>query len=105
MNILIKGMEMPQEPTPITLYPDGRWGDYTEGIFGTFVLIPTPYGRLIDADEMCKKIVRFRDMETDEAERYSDSKLLERAYGANEVIAILEQSPTIIEAEGGGEDG
>ena len=52
--------------------------------------IPTPHGRLIDADELIKKLERHRDMCGD----------IEAQYGIDLAIRILRNIPTIIEAEG-----
>ena len=51
--------------------------------------IPTPHGRLIDADELSKKLERHRDMCGD----------IETQYGIDTAIRILNNTPTIIEAE------
>lgn len=51
--------------------------------------IPTPHGRLIDADELIKKLKRHRDMCGD----------IETQYGIDTAIRILRNIPTIIEAE------
>ena len=53
------------------------------------VEIPTPHGRLIDADEFIKKLERHRDMCGD----------IETQYGIDTAIRILNNTPTIIEAE------
>ena len=53
------------------------------------VEIPTPHGRLIDADELIKKLERHRDMCGD----------IEAQYGIDTAIRILRNIPTIIEAE------
>lgn len=47
-DILIRGMEMPKEPTPLTLYPDGRWNDYTDGANGEFLPLPEGHGDLVE---------------------------------------------------------
>ena len=47
-DIVIRGIEIPKEPTPLTLYPDGRWNDYTDGAKGEFLLLPGEYEKLID---------------------------------------------------------
>lgn len=39
-DILIRGMTTPKEPTPLTLYPDGRWHDYMDGANGEFLSLP-----------------------------------------------------------------
>ena len=51
--------------------------------------IPTPHGRLIDADELIEKLERHRDMCGD----------IEIQYGIDMAIRILNNTPTIIDAE------
>jgi len=51
--------------------------------------LPTPHGRLIDAEELIKKLERHRDMCGD----------IETQYGIDTAIRILRNIPTIIEAE------
>lgn len=51
--------------------------------------LPTPHGRLIDADKLSKKLERYRDMCGD----------IETQYGIDTAIRILNNTPTIIEAE------
>lgn len=51
-DILIRGMTTPKESTPLTLYPDGRWNDYTDGANGEFLSLPDEYGRLGDLDAL-----------------------------------------------------
>lgn len=53
------------------------------------VEVPTPHGRLIDADELKKKLEKHREMCGD----------IELAHGIDVAIRILENAPTIIEAE------
>lgn len=81
MSILLKDIPIPKEPTPITIYPDGRWYDYTDGTHGTWTKLPKKYGRLIDADELMNESLK------DGAYGYVDTKQI---YDA----------PTVIEAEG-----
>lgn len=50
--------------------------------------IPTPHGRLIDADELIKMLERHRDMCGD----------IEIQHGIDMAIRILNNTPTIIEA-------
>ncbi len=49
----------------------------------------TPHGRLIDADELIKKLKRHRDM----------CGVIEIQYGIDTAIRILENAPTVIKAE------
>ncbi len=79
-DILIRGMEMPKEPTPLTLYPDGRWNDYTDGANGEFLPLPEGHGRLIDANELELDLVRHNG-----------------AIG----FELIGNAPTIVPAEGG----
>lgn len=83
MSVLIKGMEMPE--SCVTCRWHERWGCGLTGI-GTntaegcpLVSIPTPHGRLIDADRL---------------PHYTGYAL-----SANEVAKAVETAPTIIGAE------
>lgn len=51
-DILIRGMKTLKEPTPLTLYPDGRWNDYTDGANGEFLFLPEGHGKLGDLDAL-----------------------------------------------------
>ena len=53
------------------------------------VEVPTPHGRLIDADELKKKLEKHREMCGD----------IELAHGIDEAIRILENATIIIKAE------
>lgn len=55
-DILIRGMKTLKEPTPLTLYPEGRWNDYTDGANGEFLSLPDEYGRLGDLDALEKEL-------------------------------------------------
>lgn len=69
-DIVIRGMEMPKEPTNITIYPDGCWCDYTSNdSYGKFVVLPEGYGRLIDADAL-DKFLDKKEKEADTEEFY-----------------------------------
>ena len=56
MSLIIKGLDTPQTPKRIIIYPNGTIVDGDKK--GTKILkaqaieIPTPHGRLIDADEL-----------------------------------------------------
>lgn len=92
MSILINGMEMPNACIDCPLFSE--WGDCSITHKWTWsdefplsenrmsdcplVEIPTPHGRLIDADDVDNHIIGYVD---------------------------LRECPTIIEAKGGGEDG
>lgn len=82
-DILIRGMEMPKEPTPLTLYPDGRWNDYTDGANGEFLPLPERHGRLGDLDALEKELA------------------FDYAYAA---AKVCHNAPTVIPAEGGNAD-
>lgn len=65
MSILIKGMKMPKDciKCPFCLLADGHWKCLADGSFADFggtcrppkcqlIEVPTPHGRLIDADAL-----------------------------------------------------
>lgn len=108
MSAMIKGIEIPNGCyyCPILQSSDGCF-DF-ECPFNSYLLwhnaedviryrpdscplveIPTPHGRLIDADELIKKLERHRDMCGD----------IEIQHGIDMAIRILNNTPTIIEAE------
>lgn len=93
MSILIKGMEMPtgERPVHIEIHQDGtvlQWKfNESDEIIGTAVEVPTPHGRLIDADAIPYKKIMY-DEETDEF-----------YYGVTK--PYIDRMPTIIEAEEG----
>ncbi len=80
MSILVKGMEMPKNCKECALYIDGAcyakgYRDY-RSIMDTakpddcpLVEIPTPHGRLIDADKLKSRLVL--DNESSELQRIS----------------------------------
>lgn len=86
MSLYIKGLDMPQTPKRIIIYPDGTIIDGDKK--GTKILkakaieIPTPHGRLIDGD-----------MVADMLDSMMVHKTLNSAY--DEVLNM----PTILEAE------
>lgn len=88
MSILIKEMDMPKgvKDVMITFYDEDGMDIYCEDIYNLerVVEIPTPHGRLIDAD----------DLETDtEWSEYLDGFM---SYSWMEI----QEAPTILEAEG-----
>ena len=105
MSILIKGMEMPKAcewcSFISTFTTESGLGcrcevekfefwDYSKRQENCpLVEVPTPHGRLIDADELKKKLEKHREMCGD----------IELAHGIDEAIRILENTTIIIEAE------
>jgi hypothetical protein len=96
MSLIIKGMDMPKKGVyhaVITFDGDSlgvRIPPSKKPFFsGRIVHMPTPHGRLIDADELMKKLERHRDMCGD----------IETQFGIDMAINILRNIPTIIEAE------
>ena len=88
MSILLKDIPTPKEPTPITIYPDGRWYDYTDGTHGTWTKLPKKHGRLIDAFKLLRALIR--------KEPFSDCARVVIA----ECMEEIRQAQTIVEAEG-----
>lgn len=103
MSVMIKEMNFPKNCMECDLHFIARGLD-NECIFSNdtvddcterrlyrcpLVEIPTPHGRLIDADELKKKLEKHREMCGD----------IELAHGIDEAIRILENATIIIEAE------
>ena len=112
MSLIIKGMNLPQHAAVsgdkdtayrciILAHPDNSVELVIDTEFATahynghnikrypITGIPTPHGRLIDADELSKKLERHRDM----------CGVIETQYGIDTAICILNNTPTIIKAE------
>ena len=106
MAILIKGMDMPEfGALNIFVLPDGKVLGEVSGqaplrlnILGTAVPVPTPHGRLIDADKLDGKIWEQRRniLFMDDTQK-ADMVLSGLIIAAN----AIEKSPTVIEAEEG----
>ena len=90
MSVLIKGMEMPKNDSWVNVRikeKDGKpiiafiTGEDLEGRYFEIEEVPTPHGRLIDADELKKDRINL--------------------YGTTDVVLMvdIENAPTIIEAE------
>lgn len=94
MSVLIKGMKMPTDCVSCRWHRKGRCiltdVETNTGRDCPLVEVPTPHGRLIDADE------------TKEALRRAEA--LTRAFGYHNVIQTVSEVPTIIEAEEGEQD-
>ena len=81
MSIILKGIDLPNGPIKLVLYPSGKVDEYVfnERIATDYqaIQIPTPHGRLIDGDDIY--IGRW-DIDSDLAEQ-------------------IQNAPTILEAE------
>ena len=87
-DIVIRGMEIPKEPTNITIYPDGCWCDYTSNdSHGKFVVFPEGHGRLTDADALKDVIGKF-------------SLAWEYGTGVSDCWDTINKAPIIVPAEG-----
>ena len=109
MSILIKDMEIPKNcvecklsdhisPTECPIYSIEK-GDYWDKRYKycPLVEVPTPHGRLIDADAFDERVRVAGGMSEEElTEDFKD--------GVQTVLYMLSKQPTIIEAEGS-EDG
>lgn len=85
MGILIKGINLPNSgQIELIIRPGGKVLSNTRGIYAEALQIPTPHGRLIDADELLGHL--SKDPLFDLVERYG-------------VSGVIESRPTIIEAE------
>lgn len=97
MSVIIEKLILPKSggvitySTEITIYPNGKAYFRDNNHNFRMAEIPTPlYGRLIDADELKKKLEKHREMCGD----------IELAHGIDVSIRILNNTPTIIEAGG-----
>ena len=89
MSILIKGMEMPQGNSTINvlIYADGTvyTGHVNDSRYSA-VSVPTPHGRLIDADVLIEAMMQIIGEQA--------------SYKAWALLDTARKQPTIIEAEG-----
>lgn len=115
MNLMIKGMDMPKHAikngTDDTLYrscvivhPDGTAELILDSTFADMfgfehnlnrfplVEIPTPHGRLIDADRLYETIEQMEGFGTIDNEN-------DVVLSAVEVLTAIDEAPTIIKAE------
>jgi len=91
MTMLIKGIDMPQEGTVLVIDSRGEvWVNAwpTRGYIrvdkAKAISVPTPHGRLIDADELRHEL---NHCAFDEYEDY------------DRVVDLIDDAPTVIEAE------
>ena len=113
MSVLIKGMEMPRSCGDCNFY----YVDYEEGTANCLatscyvqphhyhkdnrdpdcplVEVPTPHGRLIDADNLIKVLQDTLDNYSD---NYNDGKIVEKLV-VETCKQYIDHCPTIIEAE------
>ncbi len=96
MSVLTKGMDMPENcwDCPCLNGEDGYCQLRKEYVYGdvprSCPLVPVPpHGRLIDADALNAK---FKEM------GLGDNSLVERLF-ADGVYAVIDNAPTVIEAE------
>ena len=103
MSLIIKGMDMPKKGVyhaVITFDGDSlgvRIPPSKEPFFsGRIVHMPTPHGRLIDADELYEQFINeFCNRNCDESVR---GEICDRC-GVLRAINMIKSAPTIIEAE------
>ena len=101
MSIFIPGMKMPKDgPIAIWVWPDGRV--HPNGFYRTedwtdkkAVEIKTPHGRLVDAGIFGEQLMELAISTESQSQKWLILF----------VVGMLNKAPTIIEAEGGGEDG
>ena len=97
MSIIIKGMDMPISGSIVVeILPNGKVFPHTKGIsfHHEAIEIPTPHGRLIDAD---KARAEFREWAEDEWNQ--NASPVSWAYAYEDVIDYLDDAPTILESE------
>lgn len=102
MSLIIKGMSLPEycEACPCYDWKEDicRITDSPNDFSDTrifdcpLVEIPTPHGRLIDADRLFSIVEQMEGLGTLDSEN-------DVALSAVEVLSIIDQSPTVIETE------
>lgn len=103
MSVLIRGMEMPKEDIKtLMIFPDGNvriWGtDIDPDEWAEAIEVPTPHGRLIDADAL--DIRRREQQAWQDYEHNPDNEYIEGVKdGLHEASKQLSTAMTIIEAE------
>ena len=113
MGVYIRGMEMPKDclKCPFCLFADGYWKCLVDGShadFGgtcrpqncTLVQVPTPHGRLIDADALMNEFEKAQRTMQQHGREYSCSFMSSSQEISTEwycVEDMLENAPTIIE--------
>ena len=114
MSILINGMEMPKHPTAIRIQieADGSVYQNSDKTGNGWALqknvtateVPTPHGRLIDADAYHKEIRERYQSAKEWYNEAEDDEIIGRAEATmitfTECSLTLRKMPTIIEAEG-----
>ena len=111
MSILIKGMEMPQGNSTVNvlIYADGTvyTGHVNDSRYSA-VSVPTPHGRLIDADALIAKtrklycnncILRTGTKNGKKQFVYEIGAAPCRGCWIDDMVTELQDAPTIIEAE------
>lgn len=96
MSVFIRGLNLPAEPMILVLFPDGNieTEDFDIRANAKAIELP-PHGRLIDEDLLVKVLKRCSEDEWNkEASPFSWS------YAYECVMDIVEDMPTVIEAEG-----
>ena len=91
MSIIIKGMDMPNSGSIVVeILPNGKVFPHTKGIsfHHEAIQIPTPHGRIIDGDKLCKDFETYCSGEC-------DCCVFEKNYNCG-LIAL---APTILESE------
>ena len=105
MSILIKGMEMPPKGKSICIEIFGEGGVHEFGHCYPCALayeLPTPHGRLIDADKLIKAMFTASDG-TIMRDTNIDGWPFEMRY--KDIKRYIKNAPTIVEAEGGNAGG
>ena len=95
MSIILKGIDLPNGPIKLVLYPSGKVDEYVfnERIATDYqaIQIPTPHGRLIDAD-------LFKEIIKDSVPSWTIGVKIP-TYGDMDIMDKIYFIPTILEAE------
>lgn len=101
MSVLIKGMEMPERCESCPFEDFGGCMFRVTRSECPLIEVPTPHGRLIDADERIKAINKKADTVSENKGRGATIPSIAWFSGMSSALSIIEAAPTIIEAEKG----
>lgn len=96
MSIIIKGVDLPNSgQIELIIRPHGKVFSKTRGISAEAIQIPTPHGRLIDADKLKMECYHAMDELVESTTMNISAEALSLLCG----FTMIGEAPTILEAE------
>ena len=110
MSIILKGIDLPNGPIKLVLYPSGKVDEYVpnERLATDYqaIQIPTPHGRLIDGEKLCYEFIDWQYAEAPDHLNTKEGRMVtdhERQYeiylALGEAVIEIANAPTILESE------